>query len=127
MESIRLYETEVCNKFSTLLGLEGCSEVVLTKSLDVEIELNGGLLVEWGCEGHHQFNANREAEQLGWNLVKYPSRIKGVGVEDENMERKHGAFLEQRSRTSTLVEARVGLCWVTREWVDEGELPKKRT
>ncbi|RWW31142.1 hypothetical protein GW17_00004235 [Ensete ventricosum] len=117
MESIRLYEIEVCNKFSTLLGLEGCSGAVLTKSrnlasafagaekctncsvkrstlkVDVEIELNGGLLMEWGCEGHHQFNANREAEQLGWNLVKYPSRMKGVGVEDENMERKHGAFL----------------------------------
>ncbi|RRT62723.1 hypothetical protein B296_00018334 [Ensete ventricosum] len=45
--------------------------------------------------GYHQFNANREAEQLGWNLVKYPSRMKGVDVEDGNMERKHRAFLRQ--------------------------------
>ncbi|RWW49059.1 hypothetical protein BHE74_00044820 [Ensete ventricosum] len=45
--------------------------------------------------GYHQFNANREAEQLGWNLVKYPSRMKGVDVEDGNMERKHKAFLRQ--------------------------------
>ncbi|RWV91770.1 hypothetical protein GW17_00045911 [Ensete ventricosum] len=35
-----------------------------------------------GREGHHELNANREAEQLGWNLVKYSSRMKGVDVED---------------------------------------------
>ncbi|RWV79022.1 hypothetical protein GW17_00059911, partial [Ensete ventricosum] len=38
-------------------------------------------------EGHYQLNANREAEQLGSNSVKYPSRMKGVDIEDETWSR----------------------------------------
>ncbi|RWW84036.1 hypothetical protein BHE74_00007402 [Ensete ventricosum] len=32
--------------------------------------------------------------------MKYPSLMKGVDIEDGNMEQKHGAFLRQRSRTT---------------------------
>ncbi|RWW53173.1 hypothetical protein BHE74_00040361 [Ensete ventricosum] len=67
-----------------------------TLRVDVEIELNGGLTR--GMVGMRATINSMQIERqskLGWNLVKYPSRMKGVDVEDGNMERKHGAFLGQ--------------------------------
>ena len=35
----------------------------------------------WTC-GPPSTQCNRGAEQFGYNLMKYPSRMKGVGIED---------------------------------------------
>ncbi|RZS21168.1 hypothetical protein BHM03_00053769, partial [Ensete ventricosum] len=47
-----------------------------------------------------------------WNLVKYPSRMKRVDIEDGTWSR------------GTELSLDIG---VTQEWVDEGELPRERT
>ncbi|RRT32888.1 hypothetical protein B296_00005992 [Ensete ventricosum] len=54
MERIHLYAAEMCNKFSILLDLEGCSG---------------------DCIGEG-------SQSSRWNLVKYPSSMKRVDIED---------------------------------------------